>query len=197
MIEKNALDGSKEWFENWIKSALAVSRFIQQNSSIPKSQRTSKSEILRQSMVHFPRVENEEEKKDIEQPQEPVQPKVGLFGKVLDVISLIQTSKFLKLLFIFTLITLFSLILLNVYFYFNTTSLQSTLNEEKNEYLTLCDNLLYARSLSTVNSEQNLASIPSLSSCINDNPDKFTAIEKDFKLHFEQWRESTSDAGKS
>jgi len=50
IIEHNALDGSKEWFENWIKAALSTSNLIRQDSMAPKNLQTPKRDLLRQSL---------------------------------------------------------------------------------------------------------------------------------------------------
>lgn len=47
MIEKNAIEGSRDWFENWIESALAVAKHIKRNSNTPTQLlRSSTKEIL-------------------------------------------------------------------------------------------------------------------------------------------------------
>eukprot|EP01096_Ripella_sp_DP13-Kostka_P005604 TRINITY_DN1928_c0_g1_i1.p1 TRINITY_DN1928_c0_g1~~TRINITY_DN1928_c0_g1_i1.p1 ORF type:complete len:703 (+),score=321.51 TRINITY_DN1928_c0_g1_i1:65-2173(+) len=50
IIEHNAIDGSKEWFENWIKAALSTSKIIRQDSLAPKALQTPKRDLLRQSL---------------------------------------------------------------------------------------------------------------------------------------------------
>lgn len=53
MIERNAIEGSREWFENWIKTALKVAKLIKQDSMKPAAERRPKIDMLRQSMgVH-------------------------------------------------------------------------------------------------------------------------------------------------
>merc|ERR1712137_595631 len=52
MIERNAVEGSRDWFENWIYSALEVAKHIKHNSSVPHSLRTSATDILAKSIGH-------------------------------------------------------------------------------------------------------------------------------------------------
>jgi len=65
MIERNAIDGSRDWFENWMYSALAVANHLKHNSSVPHSLRTSTTDILAKSIQHHPhKVDLEEQSKE-------------------------------------------------------------------------------------------------------------------------------------
>lgn len=50
IIERQAIDGCKDWFEYWVSNSLAVSDLLHQNNKKPRNQRTPKRELLRESM---------------------------------------------------------------------------------------------------------------------------------------------------
>ena len=131
VIERNAIEGSREWFENWIKSALAVINNQKRNNATPKSRRIDDQQLLRSSMTHSSRATKEPSINESDTKPDT------FFTQLLHFFYLVLSEKSLRnvllCLFIFNVILFFTFYFLSSSFY----SYDDQINELNDKYSVL------------------------------------------------------------
>ena len=145
MIEKNAIDGTRDWFENWICSALAVATHMKRNSSVPHSLRASTKEILQSSVNH---VHSTREVPPVEEKK---------FSKlILRNYNLTPNGEWFKLSFIILFLLTISLLGISIYLYLQNQNIQNNIDEINDKYELEHNNYLFLKNVINLLSGDNV-----------------------------------------
>ena len=106
MIQRTAIEGSRDWFENWIFSALAYAKNLRFDSNVPKAMRSSAGDLLRRSIV-IPLPQNSDDTLSQN-----------------DTTRTIHSNNRMKLIFGGLLLVVVSLFVATLYFYYQGTTLE-------------------------------------------------------------------------
>jgi len=183
IVERNAIDGSREWFENWIKSASAIAENIKRNSSIPPYKRPSQDVLLRQSLNLSPPAQ--------EKPESPSRSE-SFKESVTQAFYLILADRTVRKMFIVCFLIFSFLLISGLWSFTSSYSLQSDLRSLDSEHETL--QAQYDGLLSSVRA--GYEKFPDFASSLDDQctfwkPNGFISNQ------FDEWQESLNSIGSS
>merc|ERR1712137_742240 len=129
IVERNAIDGSREWFENWIKSASAIADNLKRNSSIPPYKRPSPEILLRQSLNLPPPIE--------EKSEESLSRSEGFKENVTQAFYLILADRTVRKMFIVCFLIFCFLLFFGLWNFSSSYSIHSDIRTLDNEHESL------------------------------------------------------------
>ena len=126
MIKHTAIEGSRDWFDNWLLSASAFANQLKLDLNVPHPLRSSKTKLLRRSLVSFPT----EERKPVEEP-----------SSNLNVNTPKDTNSQSKIILISLLVLLFTLFCTTFYYYYQSSTLNNNIDDMQQQIQSLQEEL--------------------------------------------------------